>query len=174
MHDDRVDRTTHGSGCIRDLTLEQLRSLKTRSGEAIPTLTDILRAVSGRAGLMIDIKVRGIIRDVIAAIATAPHLPVFYASFFHAELLEVRRLQPAANTIALIDAVPVSHTAFAIEAAANYAGIALDSLVPDFVASLKEAKIRVFTYTVDEPADIAFAHSLPIDGLISNFPDRLR
>jgi glycerophosphoryl diester phosphodiesterase len=174
MHDDRVDRTTNGSGYIRDLTLKQIQALETRLTQRVPTLTEVLAAVRDRASLMIDIKAINIIDEIIEATNRAPATPIFFASFFHAELLEVRRLQPAAHTIALIDAVPVTPAAFAIESSATYAGIGFDSLVPDFVSSLKNAGRGVFTYTVDDPIDIAYARSLSIDGLISNFPDRLR
>jgi glycerophosphoryl diester phosphodiesterase len=174
MHDDRVERTTNGSGYIRDLTLNQIQALETGSHQRVPTLDEVITAVRGRAGLMIDIKARLIVGQIVEAAARAREIPVCYASFFHAELLEVRRLQPAADTIALIDAVPVSSAAFAIEASATYAGISFDSLVPDFVRSLKNEGIGVFTYTVDDRADIDYARSLSVDGIISNFPDRLR
>src|SRR5580704_17646470 len=77
MHDDRVVRTTNGSGYIRDLTLAQLRALE------VPTLPEVMQAVKGRASLMIEIKVRHIVPEVVSAVANAPEVPVFYASFFH-------------------------------------------------------------------------------------------
>ena len=167
MHDERVDRTTGGSGYIRDLTLPQLRALR------IPTLMEAMQAVKGRASLMIELKVRQIVPEVIRVAANNPEVPVLYASFFHSELLRVRELEPTAQTIALIEAVPVSLTAFAIEARATHAGIAFQSLEPEFVRRLQDAGIAVFTYTVDEPREIRYARSLGVDGLISNFPDRL-
>lgn len=175
MHDERVDRTTNGSGYIRDLTLAQLRALQIPPRERIPTLAEVLAAVKGKAALMIEIKVRHIVRDVVAlAGSIAPEVDAFYASFLHSELVHVRELDPRAKTIALLDAVPVSPTAFAMDARATYAGIAFTTLEPDFVRELKNAGIGVFTYTVDDPRDIAYARSLEVDGLISNFPDRLR
>jgi len=174
MHDERVDRTTNGSGYIRDLTLDELQALETPRRQWVPTLTEVLTAVQGRAALMIEIKVRSIIEDAVRAVATvAPELPVYYASFLHSELLRVRELDPSAKTIALIDAVPVAHTAFAVDARATHAGIAFDTLDGGFVQALKDAGIGVFTYTVDDPRDIAQARSLGVDGMISNYPDRL-
>lgn len=37
IHDETVDRTTAGTGAVRDLTLEQLRSLDAGEGEKVPT-----------------------------------------------------------------------------------------------------------------------------------------
>jgi glycerophosphoryl diester phosphodiesterase len=173
MHDERVDRTTNGSGCIRDLTLPQLQALEMAAQQRVPTLPEVLQAVKGRAGLMVEIKVRHIVPMIMIATADYPDVSVFYASFFHSELLRVRELAPAAQTIALIEAVPVSLTAFATDARATHAGVAFQSLERDYVRGLKDAGLAVFTYTVDEARDIAHARSLGVDGLISNFPDRL-
>jgi glycerophosphoryl diester phosphodiesterase len=166
MHDERVDRTTNGSGYIRDLTLAELCTLQ----PGVPTLAEVLAAVKGRAALMIEMKVRGIAQDVVEMALGAS---VYYASFLHSELLRVRELEPDARTIALIDAAPVSPTTFALDARATHAGSAFDSLESNFIAALKSAGIGVFTWTVDDPRDIAHARSLGVDGLISNFPDRL-
>ena len=167
MHDERVDRTTNGLGYICDLTLTELRALQ----PGVPTLAEVLAAVKGRAALMIELKVRGIADDVVTQARGAA---VYYASFRHSELLRIRELQRDARTIALIDAVPVSRAGFAVDARATHAGIAFDSLESHSVTELKDAGVEVFTYTVDDPKDIAHARSLGVDGLISNFPDRLR
>ncbi len=166
MHDERVDRTTNGSGYIRDLTLPEIRALQ----PGVPLLAEVIHAVKGRAALMIELKIRGMADDVVA---TASGASVYYASFLHSELLRIRELEPAARTIALLDGIPVSPTGFALDAKATHAGIAFDSLEPEFLAALKNAGLAVFTYTVDDPRDIAYARSLEVDGLISNFPDRL-
>ena len=42
IHDETVDRTTNGSGFIKDMTLRQLRLLRTESGERISTLEEVL------------------------------------------------------------------------------------------------------------------------------------
>ncbi|MCI4060259.1 glycerophosphodiester phosphodiesterase, partial [Bacillus cereus] len=50
IHDDRVDRTTNGSGFVKDFTLEELQKLDAGSwygpafqGERIPTLEAVLK-----------------------------------------------------------------------------------------------------------------------------------
>lgn len=42
MHDATVDRTTDGSGKVAEMTLEQVRALRTEHGEPAPTLEEVL------------------------------------------------------------------------------------------------------------------------------------
>ena len=41
MHDADVSRTTNGTGRVEELTLAQLRALRTRSGAGVPTIEDL-------------------------------------------------------------------------------------------------------------------------------------
>jgi len=42
MHDETVDRTTDGTGRVRDLTLEQMRALDAGNGEQVPTFEEVI------------------------------------------------------------------------------------------------------------------------------------
>ena len=162
MHDARIDRTTGRRGYVHELTRDEMGG--------VPTLTDVIETVNGRAAVMIELKVRGIVEDALSA---AGSHPVYLASYFHSEMLRVRELAPKMRTIALVDGVPVSPIAFALEAKVTHAGFGFDSLEPGLVELVHAAGLHLFTWTVDDPRDIAQAISLGADGLISNFPDRL-
>lgn len=45
IHDETVDRTTDGEGWVKDMTLQQLRSLKVDGYERIPTLEEVLSLI---------------------------------------------------------------------------------------------------------------------------------
>jgi glycerophosphoryl diester phosphodiesterase len=47
-------------------------------------------------------------------------------------------------------------------------------LTPDIVARAKKLGMRIIPWTVNEPADIARVLSLPVDGIISDYPDRVQ
>ncbi|MGP0591904.1 glycerophosphodiester phosphodiesterase [Nitrospira sp. T9] len=174
LHDDSVDRTTNGVGKIEELSLSVLRALDAGRGERVPLLEEALACLSGRAGAMIELKVRGIAADVCALVKAADYQgTVIYASFFHEELLPVRRLIGDAFTLALIEDVPIPYTAFATAAQATHVGVALDAVTLSLVEAFQEQGIKVFVYTVDEPDDIARMKRLGVDGIISNFPDRI-
>ena len=174
MHDPLVDRTTNGTGLVSDLTWDQLHTLDAGKGERVPSLESALSAINGRAGAMLEVKSLGLGPAIYDAVQAARFTgPVVYASFLHAEILAIHSLDPHANTMALIEGVPVSGSAFAIEAKATHVGIGLDSATPDFVAALHRASLQVWVYTVNDPRLIAQAIALGVDGIISDFPDRI-
>ncbi|MDH3503101.1 MAG: glycerophosphodiester phosphodiesterase family protein [Nitrospirota bacterium] len=174
FHDRTVNRTTNGEGNVESLPLTVLRGLDAGGGERIPLLEESLACLNGRAGAMIELKVRGIAAEVCSIVKAADFQgEVIYASFFHEELLTVRKLMPDAQTLALIDGAPIHPTAFAIDANATHAGLALDCVTPALVQALQAQGIQVFVYTVDDPEDIARMKRLGVDGIISNFPDRV-
>jgi hypothetical protein len=58
MHDATVDRTTDGTGYVRDLTIDQVRQLRTTpSGDQVPTLWRALRAAAAvRLQIVVELK----------------------------------------------------------------------------------------------------------------------
>jgi len=66
MHDDKVDRTTEGTGFIRDLTFEEIRKLDAGMkfkekfrGERVPAMKEALQLLAGKT-IFIEIKQEGI------------------------------------------------------------------------------------------------------------------
>lgn len=175
LHDRFLQPSTTGNGLVRGRSLDEIRKLRTVPGDQpIPTLTEVLEAVSGHAGLMLEMKAAGIGLSVAGAVREfAFRDPVYYASFLHEEIRSIRMRDPSAQTIALLEGVPVEAAAFALDAQATHAGISVELLSAEFVRKLHEASLKVFVYTVDDPEQIAFARSCGVDGMISNYPDRL-
>ena len=174
FHDRRVDRVTNGQGVIGELKLSELRKFDAGHGQHIPLLEEALKAINGRVGAMIEIKIEGIATQVCRVVESVRFSgPTIYASFFHKELVEVRRVLQSAQTLALFEGVPVNPMPLITDSQATHAGIALDCLTQAFVNILQSQKIKVFVYTVDDPIDIQWVKSLGVDGIISNFPERL-
>ena len=72
IHDEKVDRTTNGEGRVRDLKLNELRSLDAGgwfdllfSGERIPALGDVLDLARNQIHVNIEIKAAPESRDVL-------------------------------------------------------------------------------------------------------------
>jgi glycerophosphoryl diester phosphodiesterase len=174
IHDHSVDRTTDGTGMVSDLTWKELQALDAGHGERIPSLEEALAAIDGQAGVMLEVKAAGLGPILYRAVRASSFAgPVVYASFLHAEIRAIHILDPQAKTLALMDCVPISGAAFARDAYATHVGLALDSSTPQFVATLHDAGLSVWVYTVNQPAPIAHAIAIGVDGIISDYPDHI-
>jgi glycerophosphoryl diester phosphodiesterase len=178
MHDALVDRTTDGTGLVSEMTWKELQLLDAGGGERVPCLEAALEAAlaaaNGHAGVMLEAKTAGIGPDLHRAVRASGFLgPVIYASFLHAEILAIRAIDPLARTMALMECVPVSGAAFARDANATMVGLAYDSAAAEFIATLHDAGLEVLLYTVNEPRLIQRAIDLGVDGVISDYPERV-
>lgn len=174
FHDRRLERMTNGKGFVADTSFAELRKLAVAGGHQIPTLEEALNLAAGKTGLMLELKAPGLPQALTEAVTRHGFAgPLLYASFFHQDLLRVRQLQPKAQTLALTVGTPVQPAAFALDAKATHVGAAFDFLTKPFVDGLHTAGLRVFAFTVNDPADIQRIKGLGVDGIVSDFPDRL-
>ena len=172
MHDKRVDRTTNGSGYVRELTLREIRNLDAGMGEHVPTLAEALDLARGRVELIVEL-IDPTIGTVVVGEVEKLGRPeeILYASFHHRSLLELRAIRPSSRTVALLEAVPVDHTGFVRDARATHVGLSIESLTPAFVKSLQEDQRVVLVYTVNDPRDVVWLSEIGVDGVISDFPE---
>jgi glycerophosphoryl diester phosphodiesterase len=174
MHDKRVDRTTSGAGYVSEMTLAELRRLDAGQGESVPTLEELLALASGKTGLMLEIITPGLAAEVVRRVkASGFQGAAIYASFHHGEALAASSESPECLRLALLEGVPISPTAFALEARATHVGLAMDSVTPEFIDSLRAAGLNIFVYTANDPRDIAVCKAMQVHGIISDYPDRV-
>lgn len=174
LHDERVDRTTNGKGAVAEMTLKDLRRLDADGGPQIPTLQEALHVASGRVGLILELKASGIGAQVCGLVQEAGFTgPVIYASFLHEELLPVREVAPTAATMALFKKLLQDPVASVKNARATHAGLRFDTATKPIVNALHRAGRQVIVYTVNKPKDIQRVRLLRVDGIISDFPDRI-
>ncbi|MGA7708638.1 MAG: glycerophosphodiester phosphodiesterase family protein [Acidobacteriaceae bacterium] len=174
MHDPLVDRTTNGTGLVSEMSWDQLQLLDAGNGERVPCIEGALAATNGYAGAILEAKIPGIgpaIHRVVRASAFSG--PVIYASFLHKEILEIRKIDPLARTMALMDCIPVSGAALARDVNATCVGLSLDCATAGFIAALHNGGLEVLLYTANDPKLIHRAIELGADGVISDYPERI-
>ncbi|MEJ6401188.1 glycerophosphodiester phosphodiesterase [Nicoliella lavandulae] len=88
MHDEKIDRTTNGSGLINSYTYDELKQFQLSNGESIPTLDQFIELVSGKdIWLNLEFKTNkihyaGIEKLVLQKMQAADLVhPVIYSSF---------------------------------------------------------------------------------------------
>lgn len=174
MHDPLVDRTTDGTGLVSEMSWDELQSLDAGDGERVPCLEEALAAANGHTGAILEAKTRGIGPAIHRKVQTSTFSgQAIYASFLHEEILEIRKIDPGARTMALMECVPVSGVALARDANATLVGLSLDCATADFIAALQDAGLEVLLYTVNDSRLIQRAIEFGTDGVISDFPERI-
>lgn len=180
IHDPTLDRTTDGSGQVSAKTLAELMQLNAGEGEQIPTLKEAIQAVAGKALLFIELKEPELVVPVEALLREAVRtegrdyreFPVI--SFHHPLLEEMKRLNPKVFTGANLRALPVDLAACGQRAGAQAVNIAKEYVTPEFVADARARSLLVYVYTVNEAEAIERVKALGVDGIMSDYPERLQ
>jgi glycerophosphoryl diester phosphodiesterase len=174
LHDATVNRTTNGRGRIDALSLGEVRGLDAGNGERIPTVEEVLQMAGGRTGLMLELKVDGLAHLTVQAVQKVQlDTPVIYASFLHKELTHVRAVETEAALMVLFDRLPRAPVPYAMQYQPEYVGLRHDRATGPFVDAFHRENVSVWVYTANSLADIARAISIGVDGVISNFPERI-
>jgi glycerophosphoryl diester phosphodiesterase len=174
LHDATINRTTSGKGRVEALSLRELRAFDAGNGERIPTVEEVLNLADGRTGLMLELKSAGVARSTVQAVRQADfNHPLVYASFLHDELIQVRAVDPKAALMVLLEKPPRAPGAYARQYHAAYAGLRHDRASTSVVDACHHDNVLVWVYTANRVADIRRVLSLGVDGVISDFPDRI-
>ncbi|NKF20817.1 glycerophosphodiester phosphodiesterase [Solimonas marina] len=179
MHDLSVDRTTNGHGLLTAMSADAIRALDAGEGQAVPTLREALDLIDNRAGVNIELKtwngcaqaVAAVLRDVIADGWPAERFQV--SSFHHPELWEFHALLPQVPIGALICGVPLDWAACASELGAQILSVSSEFVDDKLVRDAHARGLRLYVYTINEPAEMQALRALGVDGLFSDFPDRV-
>lgn len=178
IHDKTVDRTTDGTGEVVKLTFDELRALDAGNGERIPTLQEVIDLATGRMGINIELKGLGTagpaLEHIEEAVERGWDRSGFLVSSFHMdELAAIRKLSEDVRTGILFAFDYGSIMEFAELNGAYSLNPNHRVVTPEFVARTRERDLKIFAWTVNEPGDIARMKGLGVDGIISDFPDRL-
>jgi len=186
LHDDEVDRTTDGTGDVRTKSLAELQRLDAGArtfgdrfaGERVPTLEAVLELTRGRALLIAEIKQRAIepaVVQLVRRMGVADDVMVW--SFQPQVVGRVRELAPEIPCGQLWserDPDPVKMCAVALAQNAQAVSPNHTFVTDALLRRALRRGLRVFTWTPDEPAEIARLRDLGVDGICSNFPERVR
>jgi len=174
LHDATVNRTTKGKGRVDTLSLADIRTLNAGKDERIPTLEEVLSVATGKAGVMLELKVAGLAHLAAETVRrTGFKGPVIYASFLHEELPHVRSVDRDALLMVLFGRLPRAPVARAMAQSPTHVGLRHDTVTRRLVEEFHREDLLVWVYTADNRRDIQRVISIGVDGVISNFPDRI-
>ena len=184
IHDETVDRTTNGTGFVKDLTLAQLKELDACNhmakyqGAKIPTLAEVFDLVKDTHHIVnVEIKTDECfypqIEEKCLALAKEKGVEerVIYSSFNHHTLIRIRQLKPDAKLGMLFGDIMVNPWEYAEPLHVDYLHpMKMNIYVPGFAEGTYDAGLGINMWTINDEATIAecLKHNA---GIITNYPD---
>jgi glycerophosphoryl diester phosphodiesterase len=175
FHDKLLDRVTAETGYLRDFDHDELRARARVGGEPIPLLSEVCEVLRGTGvRLMAELLVPGTVEATLATLAeTLEDDQYAIASFHHDIVREVANGRTGVDTIALVEGAPIDPVRMARESGARCVGLGFESIRQEQVTALQDAAIPVYAWTVNDPREIDRATRLGVDGIITDYPDRV-
>lgn len=180
FHDETVDRLTNGPGSIEDYNIVDLKKLIVDGGHKIPMLQDVLKLIDNKVALNIELKgidtadrVNFIMNYYIKEKNWLPE-NFLISSFKWNELREMRKQNPNVDIAILTEENPVNALPIAKELNAVAINPYFKNLDAEVVEQIKNAGLKIYTWTVNEPQDITAMKDLGVDGIITNYPERVK
>jgi glycerophosphoryl diester phosphodiesterase len=179
IHDDTLNRTTNGTGAVSDHTAAQLKQFDAGQGQQLLTLEETLDAIAGRTRLFIELKAEHSTRPVVELIMQAVmhkswrYEQLSVISFDHNQIAEARDLCEHIRTGALIVGIPTTLAKIAEEAGAWSINPGVHHITRALIDDAHRRNLRVLTWTVNDEHYKHKALDYGVDGIFSDYPDRL-
>ncbi len=179
IHDETIDRTTNEKGVVNKLSLQELKTFQIEKENTIPTLIEVFDLVNKRCFINIELKGKGTSKPIINLIEhyieekNWEYSHFIISSFDWTALQEVRKWNPK------IPVGVLTHTDLDL-AIAFAKFIKAETIHPYFhllntenTQKMQNEGFKVFAWTVNEIEDIQKIKSFHVNGIISDFPDRI-
>lgn len=185
IHDATLDRTTNGRGAVHELALTDLRKLDAGSwfgsefaGERIPTLEDVLQfAKKHDVVFYLEVKPAGSWggeHALIGALRESGEIPRVVVISFDAEILaSLRKVEPTLMTGLLYDGQSPEPVEKALQVGARQLAVRGDLASPAMLKEARRHDLQVVCWTVNHPAHMRLLMEAGVDGIMSDYPDRL-
>ncbi|WP_156290067.1 glycerophosphodiester phosphodiesterase [Oceanobacillus salinisoli] len=192
IHDEILDRTTNGTGYIKDLTLEEIKQYsaganyshfpnyneESWNAERVPTLIEVLKLLESHdVELNIELKTylinyKGIeekVLDIVNQYGNGHR--IIFSSFHLPSLLRIKRLDPTVKIAWLLDH-GLSHPRDYLETFALEALHISKRMMLSYAYELKDLSKDLRIWTVNNTDEIKQLLDLKVNTIITDFPDR--
>jgi len=176
IHDHALERTTNGSGLVRDHTAAELRKLDAGDGEKIPLLQEVIELALGKVGLVIEIKqipplYPGLEEKLVNMLRQLGAVQECAAiSFNHPVIHELRKMEPSLQLGVLEGARPIHPANILRDAGADVYSPHWGASDPQVVKEVHAAGGAVAVWPVDDEAAVAWCRYSQPDAIFSNRP----
>ncbi len=179
IHDETIDRTSNGKGLVNSFTRAELENFSIEGKEKIPTLSAVFDLVDRRCFINIELKSFETAAKVVALIEKYirekhwEYTDFIVSSFNWDALEEVNFVNPEIPIAVLTETDLDKALAFAKIIQAKAINPDFQLLNIENTKKLQENGFEVYPWTVNETADIKKMQSFNVNGIISDFPDKI-
>ncbi|RZJ66740.1 MAG: glycerophosphodiester phosphodiesterase [Flavobacterium sp.] len=179
FHDGHTDRLTGVSGSVIDMTLAEIRQLKVDLHHQIPTLAEVFDLIDKKILINIELKVEAAAKPVTELIEKYVSEKNWNYDSFLVSSFDWTALREIRNWNAKIPLGVLTETdldlaiGFAKSIKAETIHPYFHLLNPENVEKTKAENLLLYAWTVNMPEDISRIRSLGVDGLITDYPDRI-
>ncbi|HEX8018204.1 MAG TPA: glycerophosphodiester phosphodiesterase family protein [Flavobacterium sp.] len=179
MHDETIDKMTNGKGAVNTFTLSELKSFSIAGKHQIPTLNEVFDLVRKRCFINVELKNADTSKQVVSLIEKYIAEEGWDYSHFIVSSFDWNALQEVHN---LNSDIPIGVlTEEDLDTALAFAeSIQAKAIHPDFhllntdnVRKMQEKGFWVLPWTVNVEEDIQKVKSYNVNGIISDFPDKI-
>lgn len=179
FHDKTLENLTNSNGYIEELDLDSIQRIEVLDGYTIPTLNEVMDLIQGKVFVNIELKGNQ------TATKTNELLEKYFekeewssekvlvSSFIWEELEQIRKINQEVPIAILteddpLDAIPI--------------GLELDAIAinPDYqtlnhknIEKIQKKGFKIYPWTVNSPDDIQFLIDKGVDGIITDYPERV-
>ena len=185
IHDEKIDRTTDGTGNVKDYTLEELKKFNAAASwngkygfEPIPTLeeyfqwvkdTDLVTNIEIKSGVYyyeeLEEKTLALVRKY------GLEKKIIFSSFLHSSITLLRKLAPEIPCGALVEYENLGNPGYYCEKFDfQYYHPGMKALTEEMVQSCKEHNIPLNVWTINDMGALEQLYERGCEGVISNFP----
>ncbi|OQY31173.1 MAG: hypothetical protein B6241_14665 [Spirochaetaceae bacterium 4572_59] len=178
MHNIKVDKTTNGSGYIKNLPLKEIRELDAGEGEKVPLLQEVIDLIDSRCPLNIEIKGRGSAQEVSRILENEIRKgrswdDFMVSSFDHFELQEFGKLRQEVRISPIICGLPLGLASFTDGIKAWSLNMNMENVCREIVEDAHKKGLKVLIFTVNDPDELAYVSEIGVDGVFTNNKFRL-
>ena len=179
IHDATIDRTTNGQGVVNSLSLRELKGFQIENEHEIPTLIEVFNLVNKQCFINIELKGKGTALPVLALIEKYvseknwQYHHFLISSFDWVSLLDIHLAKPTIPLGVLTEYDIDLAFAFAKHIQAQSIHSYFHLLSKEKTAKIQEEGFRILAWTVNETEDIQKIKSFHINGIITDYPDRI-
>lgn len=181
FHDETLDRISNAPGKIEEYYIGDLNQVILDGNHRIPMLQDVLKLIDNRVALNIELKGANtadrvnFITDFYIKKRGWSQENIVISSFDWNQLKETRKLNAEVAIAVLTEDENLDE---AITMAKELNAVAVNpwykTLSAEKVKEVQNEGFKVYTYTVNEPEDLKLMVDYGVDGIFTNYPDRIQ